>query len=174
MKSISPEQFVHYCKTHKTNLIDVRSPVEFRFVHAANAENIPLDQLDAKEIIGDLEEKKADKTIFLVGNEEQMSEMAGKKFIAQGFKDVVNVQGGMEALEDAGIAVERKKEAMSIDRQFRILAGILILGGVLLSQHDPSFVWLSGLVGVVILLSGLTNACAIGMFLAKMPWNRGG
>ena len=175
MKSISPEQFVHYCKTHKTNLIDVRDPVEFRFVHAADAENIPLDQLDPKKIIGDLRGKKEDRTVFLVGNEEEMAKLAGKKFISHGFRDVINVEGGMAALEDAGIAVERKKEPMSIERQFRLLAGILVLLGVILSQHyDPSFVWLAGLVGIIILFSGLTNACALGMFLAKMPWNRSG
>lgn len=174
MKSISPEQYVHYCKTHKTNLIDVRSPVEFRFVHATNAENIPLDQLDPKEIVGNLKDKGTNKTVFLVGNEEEMSELAGKKFFAHGFRDVINVEGGMDALEDAGMPVERKKEGMSINRQFRILAGILVLLGVLLSQHyDPSFVWLAGLVGIIILFSGLTNACAIGIFLAKMPWNKG-
>src|SRR6266567_1791445 len=49
---ISPADLAELCKSGKPiDLIDVRTPVEFREVHLTIARNIPLDQLDASAIL---------------------------------------------------------------------------------------------------------------------------
>ena len=44
--TISPLQLHELCKAGKIDLIDVRTPVEFRELHAVHARNLPLDRLD--------------------------------------------------------------------------------------------------------------------------------
>ena len=44
--TISPQQLAELCKSGKIDLIDVRTPVEFREVHVDCARNVPLDRLD--------------------------------------------------------------------------------------------------------------------------------
>ena len=47
VSTISPAIFVELCKDgKKIDLIDVRTPVEFREVHVEIARNVPLDRLD--------------------------------------------------------------------------------------------------------------------------------
>ena len=44
---IKPHEFAELCQTgKKVDLIDVRTPVEFREVHVENARNVSLDRLD--------------------------------------------------------------------------------------------------------------------------------
>lgn len=62
---------------------------------------------------------------------------------------------------------------MSLIRQVQIVAGSLILAGVILgSWLSPTFYVLSGLVGAGLLFAGLTDTCALGMLLAKLPYNQ--
>lgn len=78
-----------------------------------------------------------------------------------------------DSMYDMPASVELPKLSMSLDRQVRTLAGFVVILGVILSQHvNPNFAWLSGLVGAVLMFSGMTDTCGFKMFLAKMPWNR--
>jgi rhodanese-related sulfurtransferase len=44
---IKPQEFASLCQGGKSiDVIDVRTPVEFREVHLEIARNVPLDQLD--------------------------------------------------------------------------------------------------------------------------------
>lgn len=78
-----------------------------------------------------------------------------------------------DSMYDMPTPVELPRLSMSLDRQVRTLAGFLVILGVILSQHvNPNFAWFSGLVGAVLMFSGMTDTCGIKMFLAKMTWNR--
>lgn len=49
---ITPQELAGLCKNGKQiDLIDVRTPVEFREVHIEIARNIPLDQLDVAALL---------------------------------------------------------------------------------------------------------------------------
>ncbi|MCA9056758.1 MAG: DUF2892 domain-containing protein, partial [Planctomycetaceae bacterium] len=85
---------------------------------------------------------------------------------------VVNVEGGTQAWEAAGLPVVRGKKAMSLERQVRIAAGAIVLTGVLPSLYNEHFIWLSGFVGAGLMFAGITDTCAMGMLIAKMPWNQ--
>ena len=60
--TISPMEFAELKKSGKCfDLIDVRTPVEFREIHAEGARNVPLDRLDPALII---QEKQGDGAIY--------------------------------------------------------------------------------------------------------------
>jgi len=153
-------------------LIDVRTPVEYREVHVAAARNVPLDVVDPETIMRD-RKGNTDDPLYVICRSGSRSGQACQKFLAAGYKNVVNVEGGTLAWDDAGLEVVRGKEAISLERQVRIAAGSLVVVGVILSQLvHPYFVGLSALVGVGLVFTGLTNTCVMGMMLAKMPWNQ--
>ena len=70
-------------------LIDVRTPGEFRRGHIKNAKNIPLNEIGSFTPI-------ADKKTYIICHSGARSRLAAKKLKKRGF-DVVNVQGGMHA-----------------------------------------------------------------------------
>jgi Protein of unknown function (DUF2892) len=86
---------------------------------------------------------------------------------------VVNVEGGMLACIEAGLQVVRGKKAISLERQVRIAAGLLVVLGSLLGWFvHPAFIGLSAFVGAGLLFAGITDTCGMGMLLARMPWNQ--
>ena len=84
------------------------------------------------------------------------------------------VEGGTQAWVAAGLPVVKgSKSAISIERQVRIGAGILVLTGVILgSLIHPAFFGLSAFIGAGLVFAGVTNWCGMGLLLAKAPWNR--
>ncbi len=153
-------------------LIDVRTPVEFRACHATPARNVPLDSLDP-QAIAEVGKEARESGLYLICQSGKRAQMACGKFQALGYSQVMNVEGGTQAWMDAGLPVVRGKKAVSIERQTRIAAGTLVLTGVLLGWLvHPAFVAISAFVGAGLVFSGVTDSCAMGMALAKMPWNQ--
>ena len=61
-----------------------------------------------------------------------------------------------------------------MDRQVRLVAGSLALGGILASVAVPKAKWLSGGIGAGLTFSALTNTCTMGDMLGKLPYNNPG
>ena len=145
-------------------LIDVRTPVEFAAVHAAGAENVPLDRLDAAAV--------GPGPVTVICQSGGRGKLACDRLRAAGLADVANVEGGTAAWERAGLPTVRGRRAMSLERQVRVAAGSLVLlglaGGFLL--HPAAF-GLAAFVGGGLVFSGLTDTCGMGLVLARMPWN---
>ena len=55
----------------------------------------------------------------------------------------------------------------------RLVAGSLVLGGVVASLWLPRARLLAGGVGAGLTLSALTDTCTMGRLLAALPYNRG-
>ena len=70
-------------------LIDVRTPGEFRRGHIKNAKNIPLNEIGSYTPV-------SDKKTYVICHSGARSKLAAKKLKKRGF-DVVNVKGGMHA-----------------------------------------------------------------------------
>jgi rhodanese-related sulfurtransferase len=51
VKTISPQQLADLCKNGHIDLLDVRTPVEYRELHVAAARNVPLDRLDPATVM---------------------------------------------------------------------------------------------------------------------------
>src|SRR5262249_62032196 len=91
--TISPRQFADLCKSGQIELIDVRTPVEFRELHATHARNVPLDRLDPARVMQARNGSK-DEPLYVICRSGSRGRQACEKFLAAGFTNVVNVEGG--------------------------------------------------------------------------------
>jgi rhodanese-related sulfurtransferase len=153
-------------------LLDVRSPGEFRSGHVEGAVNLPLDQVSGgavKALMGD----RADATVLLLCAAGGRARTAAKRLQGAGLRTVV-VAGGTNACVAAGLPIRKaQRGVISIERQVRIGAGLLVATGVALGTLvHPGFYGLSGFVGCGLVFAGVTDFCGMGLLLARMPWNR--
>ena len=155
------------------DLVDVRTPAEFAAQHAAGARLFPLDQFDAAAFLRERPDTGA-RPIYLLCQGGKRATMAAEKLAAAGCTAAVVVEGGTTAWAAAGLPCELTgRKVVSLERQVRIAAGALVLSGVLLGWLvHPFFVGLSAFVGAGLMFSGITDTCAMGMLIAKMPWNQ--
>jgi len=150
----------------------VRTPVEFREVHAEAARSVPLDALDPKAVM-EARNGSSGEPLFLICRSGSRSRRAAERFLAAGYENVVSVEGGTLAWERAGLPVVRGEKAVSLERQVRIAAGSLVVIGTLLGAFvHPGFLGLAAFVGAGLVFSGVADTCGMGMLLARMPWNR--
>ncbi len=170
--TISAERFADLDQAKSVDLIDVRTPMEFRHVRAASARSVPLDSLDPNAV---MEERNgtANEPLYVICHAGSRGGKACQKFIDVGYQNVVNVEGGTKAWEAAGLPVVREKKAISLERQVRVVAGLLVmLGAVLGLLVAPHFIAVAAFVGAGLVFAGITDTCGMAMLLAKMPWNR--
>lgn len=170
---ISPKELAELSKGGKhIDLIDVRTPVEYRELHVANARNVPLDRLDPSAVM-QARNGSRDEPLYLICRSGSRGRQACEKFLAAGHTNVVNVDGGTLACAEAGLPVVRGKQTISLERQVRIAAGALVLLGVLLGWLvHPVCLGLSAFVGAGLIFAGVTDTCGMGLLLARMPWNQ--
>lgn len=170
--TISPQQLAQIVSTGvDVELIDVRTPAEFREVHVPFARNVPLDQLDAAQFLA--KRPGHSQPLYLICRSGSRGKMAHEKFVSAGGTGVVNVEGGTLAWEQAGLPVQRGKKTISLERQVRIAAGMLVLTGSLLGAFvSPYWLALAAFVGAGLIFAGVTDTCGMGMLLARMPWNQ--
>jgi rhodanese-related sulfurtransferase len=170
--TISPKQ-LHDLKQSASGieLIDGRTPVEFREVHVTFARNVPLDRLDAAEVTAG--RKDSTQPLYVICRSGARGKQACEKLHAAGFTNVVNVEGGTQAWDQAGLPVVRGQKAMSLERQVRIAAGMLVFIGSLLGAFvHPYWIGLPAFVGAGLVFAGITDTCGMGMIIARMPWNQ--
>ncbi len=171
--TISPQELAECCKSGQPlDLIDVRTPVEFREMHVPQARNVPLDQLDPQAVMSARKSANS-QPLYVICRSGSRGQQACTKFEAAGFTNVVNVAGGTLACEQAGVQLVRGKKAMSLERQVRIAAGAMVAIGTALGAFvHPYFLGLPAFVGCGLVFAGITDTCGMGMILARMPWNR--
>lgn len=151
----------------RVRLVDVRTPAEFGEMHIAGSELMPLDRLEANRLKGN------GKDCVIVCRSGKRAEQARQKLEAAGCERLAVLEGGVTAWEQAGLPVNRGKAAMSLERQVRIAAGLLVLAGVSLGTWvHPAFHGLAAFVGAGLTFAGITDWCGMGMLLARAPWNQ--
>jgi len=169
--TISPKtlhDLVHSGKS--VELIDVRTPVEYREVHVDFARNVPLDQLDATKFASG---RDGSEPLYVICRSGSRGNQACEKFLAAGYTNVVNVEGGTQAWDQSGLPVVRGQKSISLERQVRIAAGLLVLIGSALGVFvSPYWIGLAAFVGAGLMFAGITDTCGMGMLLARMPWNQ--
>lgn len=172
MKTIEPSQLTKALEADGAELIDVRTPAEFREIHLDFAKNFPLDQLDPQHWLREASNRPS-LHLYVICKSGGRSSMAVKRLMEAGFENVTNVAGGTEACTVAGLPVTRGKKTISLERQVRIVAGAITLVGALLGFFaSPYFFAVPAFIGGGLLFAGLSNTCGMGVMLAKMPWNR--
>jgi rhodanese-related sulfurtransferase len=149
-------------------VLDVRTPAEFETAHIPGAYNVPLDALrEHRDEIA----RHLDAGVVLVCRSGQRAAQAGQTLV--GLPNVRLLTGGMLAWERTGAAVVRGRARWELERQVRLVAGSLVLLGVLASLVVPGAQWFSAAIGTGLVVAALTNTCAMGMALSKLPYNRG-
>lgn len=156
-------------ETHPPVLLDVREPVEYAAGHIPGARPLPLSELDTSQLTFPL-----DQPLVLYCQSGKRSAQAAQRLQRAGFTRIHQLQGGFTAWQVAGYPLERPAGApISLFRQVQIVAGSLVLVGTVLgSLVSPWFLVLSGFVGAGLVFAGVTNTCALGMVLARLPYNR--
>ena len=171
--TISPAELAARLKRGEAqDLIDVRTPVEYREVHVEFARNVPLDQVDPAALV-EARNGSGNEPLYLICRSGSRGQQACEKFLKAGFTNVVNIEGGTMACVEAGLPVVRGKSAISLERQVRIAAGLLVVTGSALGYFvHPYWIGLAAFIGTGLTFAGITDTCGMGMILARMPWNQ--
>lgn len=138
-------------------LIDIRDADEYRRLRIPSAHPASLNRLEAA-----MPEADGRPIIFhcrsgmrTAANAAQLAAcVQGESFI---------LAGGLDGWWKAGFPVEEdRRQPLEIMRQVQIVAGTLIVAGVLLGTLvSPGFDALSGLVGFGLLMAGITGFCGM-------------
>lgn len=169
---LTPVELAEFlAKSPQARLLDVRTPGEFETQHIAGAYNVPLDLLG--EHGNEIRSRVAD-PVILVCRSGQRARKAEAVLAAAGMNNLHILDGGMTAWVAAGLPVRQRAPRMSLERQVRIAAGAIVAtGGFLALFANPLFAVLPAFVGSGLVFAGITDTCAMGMLLAKLPHNRG-
>ena len=156
------------------HLVDVRSPAEYADGHAVGASSIPIDELDATQLKSRLgKDAGSVEPLHLICTSGMRAAQAARKLRAQGLHNLFLVTGGTDAWSHRQLPLQRATAGVSLARQTQIALGALIVlilaKGLLL---HPVFYALTGLLGIGLIVSGLTARCGLTALLARMPWNR--
>jgi rhodanese-related sulfurtransferase len=150
-------------------ILDVRTPAEFETAHIPGSYNVPLDTL--REHRDELR-RHLDEDVVLVCRSGNRAAQAEQALAEAGLPGLRVLDGGMVSWEGSGAPVTRGKQTWELERQVRLVAGSIVLLAVLASVAVPGAKWVAAFVGAGLTFAALTNTCAMGMMLAKLPWNR--
>lgn len=148
-------------------LVDVRYGSEFAAGHIPGAVNIPMDQIEAR-----LDDLGHDLPLVLICQSGKRARITAG-LLAPCQRQIAVLEGGTKAWMEAGLPVVASvKTRWSLERQVRLGAGLLVLSGAIVAlAANPGWVFLCGFVGLGLTFAGLTDICAMGIVLGKMPWN---
>jgi len=151
-------------------IIDVRTTAEFETAHIPGSYNVPLHLLQehTAEIAGHL-----DQDIVLVCRSGMRAAQAEQTLGRNGLPNVHLLDGGILAWQQDAAPLKTGRARWDLERQVRLVAGSLVLAAVLGGLLVPGLQYLAAAVGAGLAVAALTNTCAMGMLLAKLPYNRG-
>ena len=151
-------------------ILDVRTPGEFETAHIPGAYNVPLDLLreHRTELRAHLDDQ-----VVLVCRSGARATQAGQSLAEVGLPNVKVLDGGMLAWQHTDAPVNHGRTRWDLERQVRLVAGLIVASSVLGSLLVPGLQWVAALMGAGLTVAALTNTCAMGMLLAKLPYNRG-
>jgi len=151
-------------------VIDVREFPEFAAGHIPCARLLPLSQLEVRAA-------ELDRNIPLVCvcRSGKRSEKAASKLRALGFREVIELAGGIMQWELSGLPLAREAHApWSLERQVRFALGTIILAGLSLSLVWPWAIALSWVIGMGMVFTAFIDWCGMALLLARAPWNKQG
>ena len=169
-----PAELAELCKSgKKIDLIDVRTPVEFREVHVEIARNVPLDQLDPAAVM-QARNGSADEPLYVICRSGSRGQQACEKFLGRGLRERRQRRGRHAGLRGSRPAGRPRQEGDLAGAAGAHRGGIAGAAGRRCSAGSsirPSSAcrpssgpgWSS---------PAITDTCGMGMMLARMPWNQ--
>ncbi|GHE53742.1 sulfurtransferase [Streptomyces cellulosae] len=169
--AFTPAALQYLIKTGKApRLLDVRTPGEFQTSHIPGAYNVPLDTL--REHRSELR-RYLDEDVVLVCRSGARASQAEQALAEAGLPNLRVLDGGMMAWEAAGAPVNRGPERWELERQVRLIAGSVVLVSGVVGLFVPGVHLIGTAIGAGLTFAALSNTCAMGMMLSKLPYNRG-
>ena len=148
-------------------LVDVRSPLEFESERIDGSVNVPLDRLDAR-----LEEIPETADVVVVCRTGVRATIAAQSLARVGRRARV-LDGGVVAWRRARLPLREGRKRLAVDRQVQLIAGAMVLTGVILGAFvNHWFLLLAGFFGAGLTFAGATGTCGLALLLLRMPWNR--
>ncbi|MCX4853511.1 rhodanese-like domain-containing protein [Streptomyces canus] len=151
-------------------LLDVRTPGEFRTAHIPGSYNVPLDTLREHrvELLHHLDED-----VILICRSGARAAQAEQALAEAGLPNLRVLDGGVMAWETTGGPLTRGPERWDLERQVRLVAGSIVVVTGIAGLFLPGLHLIGTAVGAGLTVAALTNTCAMGMLLSKLPYNRG-
>lgn len=164
-------------------ILDVRTKMEHAEKSLSLAhEHVPLDELDPTQFMDRLG-LGIDADVCILCRSGKRAAQAAEKFSAAGYRNVKVVEGGLTACQSYGHEIKDchtntahgcnvKNAHLSLDRQVRIVAGMITAFGALLGLFvHPLYSLIPLLVGAGLVFAGVTDRCGMALILTKAPWN---
>ncbi|MET9710986.1 rhodanese-like domain-containing protein [Nocardiopsis alba] len=152
-----------------TLVVDVRTPAEYESSHIPGAINLPSQRVDRhlERIVAD-----AGGRLVLVCQSGQRARGCQDSLAAAGLSDTVVLDGGMNAWEAQGGAVVKGRSRWALERQVRLVAGSIVLVSAVASLWWTPAVAIAGFIGAGLTFAAVTDTCAMGMALTRLPYNQ--
>jgi rhodanese-related sulfurtransferase len=151
--------------------VDVRTPIEFEEVHIPDSKNIPL--ADLPRFLPELREMAKNQTLVFLCRTTNRVQIAYDYLVRNGITNARIFEGGITKWIENGKVVVRGRKGYSLERQTRLIAGILVIAGVGLGiTLSPWFLLIPAAAGAGLFHAGLTDSCLMGIMLGKLPFNR--
>jgi len=153
-------------------ILDVRTPAEFETAHIDGSYNVPLDVLNDRgsDVAQHLDQSS---DIVLVCRSGQRATQAAELLQSEGVTGGSVLEKGITDWEGQGFDVKRGVQRWDLERQVRLVAGSIVLSSVLGSVAVPRLKWLAAAIGGGLTYAAVSNTCAMGTALSKLPYNRG-
>ena len=165
-----------FLKLHNNEccVLDLRTGGEREREYLAESLHLPVQQLSSDSFEQILREVDIKKPVYLLCQSGLRAQMAIDK-LGNCSRKLVIIDGGINALKAINHALEcGESKMLPIDRQVRILVGVMVVLGVVLGAWvAPGFYALSAFAGAGMIFAGITNICPLVTLIASMPWNNG-
>ena len=117
MKTITPFELQMLIDTRNVELIDVRPKKDFKAVHVLVARSIPLANFEPHSVIA---HRKLDKRapFYIMCQKRVLASLAAGSLASAGMLEPIVVAGGIEAWEEQGLPVVRKRVWRGLDVAF--------------------------------------------------------
>ncbi|MFC5141013.1 rhodanese-like domain-containing protein [Actinomycetospora rhizophila] len=162
-------------------VVDVRSAAEYEALHIRGSHHVPLPILSehTEQLVRQLDSSQTPGTpdegtpVVLVCQSGVRAEQARQRLLAAGFDNARVLDGGVPAYTAAGGDVVRGRRTWALERQVRLAAGSLVLVGLAAGRYlSPRARLLATGVGAGLTFSALTDTCAMGRLLSRLPINQ--
>lgn len=153
----------------QVRLIDVRAPGEFASSHIPGSYNVPLDLL--REHREELTAQHGDPVVLVCASGGR-AEQARTLLANAGLDRLSVLRGGITGWEQQGGELNQGRGTWAMERQVRLVAGLLVLTGVVASTAYEPLKWIAGFIGAGLTFAALSNTCAMSRVLGLLPHNR--
>lgn len=167
---ITPSDYKKLSETKDLLLCDVREPDEHNRERISEAMNVPLSSFH----YGDLEKVANGRILVFHCQSGNRTKMNANKFANITSDTVYILSGGISEWKKSGFnTIQDEKAPLPIMRQVQMIAGSLIVLGIILAYTvNPAFMLLSGFVGAGLFFAGATGFCGMANILMLLPYNK--